>query len=85
MNERDLAKCKVCGALIDKKTGETFVGEDSNAHKIKDLKANYLKLQEDLKRIKEENDNLREKLKDAGKQDNGLEPVENGDDLLGDL
>ena len=55
--------CKVCGALIDKVTGETFVSEGSNAHKIKTLQENYKKLQEDFARLLAENEKLRAKMK----------------------
>lgn len=92
MNEKDLVKCKVCGALIDKNTGETAVVEGSNAHKIQDLKKNYLKLQEDIKRIKEENDDLKDILKSVKggtkSHEFKLESADPGEDLselLGDL
>ena len=63
-------KCGVCGALINKETGETYFKKGSNAESMEELKADNSKLKADLVKISEAYNKL------SGKKDE----VANGGD-----
>jgi len=69
MNTIKVWKCGVCGALVDQATGETHVGKNSNAFKFKTLEKDNLRLKEDLKKLLDQNERLKEGLEDEPDKD----------------
>jgi len=78
MAEIKVFKCGVCGALIDKETGETHVPKDSDAHKFETLKEKYEDAQKSITELSAEI----ALLKKGGENDseNREEQNGNGDD-----
>jgi len=70
MAEGKYFKCGVCGALMEKETGDTFFKKGSNAESMEELKADNSKLKADLLKISEAYNEL------SGKKDE----VDNGGD-----
>jgi len=58
MADEKYFECGVCGALINKETGETYFKKGSNAESMESLKDENSKLKADLSRVTEAHNKL---------------------------
>jgi len=79
MNTVKAWKCGVCGALIDQESGETHVGKNSNAFKFKSAQEEISGLKEDMKKLFDQNERLKEGIKDESDNGNDGSGSKNGE------
>jgi|GEM_PF-3904274 len=65
----EMIECGVCGALIDPATGETHIKTGTNAATLEDQAAQIEKLQNDVSRITDAYNALKEKEKNGNGPD----------------